>query len=103
MVKHYVMLEIGATEGKTKEENILAVLNALRSLEGKIPGLLAIEAELNAKVDAKSNEIDVMLVTEFPDFAALERYQAHPEHVKVLDFIKTVLVSRWAVDYEVRG
>lgn len=70
----------------------------LRGLEGKIPELRAIEVGLDVLHSARS--FDLALITRFDSLAAMETYQAHPEHVKVLEYLRTVLERSVAVDLE---
>lgn len=70
----------------------------LRGLEGKIPELRAIEVGLDILHSARS--FDLVLITRFDSLAALEAYQAHPEHVEVLEYLRTVLERSVAVDFE---
>jgi Stress responsive A/B Barrel Domain. len=44
---------------------------------------------------------DVVLYSEFNDHDALETYQMHPEHIKVREFIHSVIENRVVADYMV--
>jgi len=44
---------------------------------------------------------DIVLYSEFPDRAALEAYQVHPEHKAVAAFVVEAVAERRVVDYEV--
>jgi len=41
------------------------------------------------------------IITTFEDKAGLETYAIHPEHLKVVEFIKTVVSGSKVVDYEI--
>jgi hypothetical protein len=100
MIRHIVFWKLKPdAEGMTKAENAAKIVELLNSLEGKVPGLLAIEAG----VDFNHSDAawDVALYTKFPSKEALNAYQIHPEHLKVATFIKTVVSNRCVVDYEV--
>ena len=73
-------------------------LHRLRGLEGKIPELRAIE--VGADILHSGRSYDFALITHFDSLADLERYQAHPEHVAVLEYLRTVMAGSVAVDYE---
>ena len=45
---------------------------------------------------------DLALISDFADLEALQSYQVHPEHQKVVAFLKTVTCSIVAVDFEDR-
>ena len=70
----------------------------LRGLQGKIPELRSIEVGLDVLHSGRS--YDLALITRFDSLAAMQRYQDHPEHVVVLQYLRTVLAASVAVDYE---
>ena len=74
-------------------------LRRLRGLEGKIPELLSIE--VGADILHSGRSYDFALITRFDSLADMERYQAHPEHVAVVEYLLTVVAGSVAVDYEV--
>ncbi len=99
MVKHIVFWTLKAeAEGATRAENARRVKAALEALAGRIPGLVEIEVGIDfARSDAS---YDVALYSTFVDRAALDAYQAHPEHRTVADLIAKVREKRAVVDYE---
>lgn len=70
----------------------------LRGLKGKVPELREIEVGLDMLHSGHS--YDLALITRFDSLADMERYQAHPEHVAVLQYLRSVLAASVAVDYE---
>lgn len=70
----------------------------LRGLSGQVPQLISIEVGLDVLHSTRS--YDLVIITRFASLADLEAYQAHPEHVKVLDYLRTVLGGSVAVDFE---
>jgi diamine N-acetyltransferase len=70
----------------------------LRGLNGKVPQLISIEVGLDVLHSERS--YDLALITRFGSLADLEAYQAHPEHVQVLEYLRTVLGGSVAVDFE---
>ena len=70
----------------------------LRGLQGKIPELRSIEVGLDVLHSGRS--YDLALITRFDSLVAMQRYQDHPEHVAVLQYLRTVLAASVAVDYE---
>ncbi|MFF2773254.1 Dabb family protein [Streptomyces bacillaris] len=46
------------------------------------------------------NEFDIVLVSDFEDEAALQRYIVNPEHEKVASYIRSVVSGRASVDAE---
>jgi len=92
MIKHIVMWTL-----KDKAD-AAAIKDKLEALAGKIPGLLKIEVGIDFLASAQS--ADVVLYSELESRAALEAYQAHPEHQAVVPMIKAAAVARTVVDYE---
>lgn len=99
MVKHIVVWKLKENAlDRTKAENSLAVKRGLEGLAGKIPGLVSIEANINA--NPKETAADLVLVCEFSSWEALELYQKHPDHLVVADLIGQVREDRKCVDWE---
>ena len=82
---------------KLKKEN-KEIKNRLCSLVGKIEEIKFLEVGINEN----GGEYEVILITSFESFDDLKTYDTHPEHQKVRDFVKSVVVDRVAVDYEIR-
>ncbi len=92
MIKHIVMWKL---RDKADAAEIKARLEALN---GKIPGLIKIEAGIDFLESDQS--ADVVLYSELESREALEAYQAHPEHQAVVPLIKGAAIARTVVDYE---
>jgi hypothetical protein len=71
----------------------------LESLQGKVPGLQYIE--VGRDFSGKAAAMDMVLHTEFNSMDDLAAYAAHPEHLKVVEFIKPRVCERAVVDYEI--
>lgn len=85
-------------EGAGREENARKAKTKLEKLRGQIPGLIRLEVGIDfSRTEASA---DLVLYTELEDREALARYQAHPEHVKVADFIGLIRAERQVADYE---
>ncbi|MBA2860049.1 Dabb family protein [Methanococcus maripaludis] len=99
MIKHIVMWKLKENDkDNDKFENAKLIKNKLESLKGVIPEIKYIEVGIDSK--KFENNYDVVLVSEFDSFEALDVYQKHPEHLKVGEFVKSVAETRTAVDYE---
>ncbi len=96
MIKHIVFFKMNE-EGKA--DNIVKLKTALEGLVGKIPSLLKLEVGVDFNGSAAAS--DVSLFTVFELKSDLEKYQVHPEHLKVVELVKTVTSERHVVDYEV--
>ena len=98
MVRHVVMWRLAdEAAGAAKKHNAARIKEGLEALAGQIEGLVDLEVGINA-IELPGN-YDIVLIADFQDQAALERYQVHPEHVKVPDCIKQVWLERLAADY----
>ena len=69
----------------------------LVGLEDSIASLLSIEVGIN--ISTKPSAYDVVLTADFNDEKGLDEYRVHPEHVKVLDYLKVVMEKVVVVDY----
>ncbi len=70
----------------------------LRALHGVVPQLISMEVGLDVLHSERS--YDLAIITRFANMADLEVYQEHPEHVKVLDYLRTVVTGSVSLDFE---
>lgn len=95
MVKHIVMWKV-----KDKNDETLNKIKAdLESLKDKITEIEKIEVGID--FNGSEAAYDVVLYSEFKNQEGLDTYQNHPEHIKVAQFVKSVVSSRAVVDYEI--
>jgi len=88
-------------EGKTKAENAETMQKLLEDLPSKIEELISAEVGVNI-LNGEDNAIcDVVLTTDCETKEDLKAYAVHPDHQKVVSFIKKVVRERRVVDYEV--
>jgi len=100
MVKHIVMWTLkDEAEGATKAENLEKLEMQLKALPAIIHEIQFFEVGLNFNPSPAA--FDVVLISQFKDSDALERYKKHPDHVKVADFIRSITQNGAVVDYEV--
>ncbi len=100
MIKHIVLWKLkDNVEGKTKPETSRELKAALEGLKGKIPELRALEVGIN--FNPADTASDVSLYTEFKGREDLEKYQKHPEHLKVVEVVKRLTAERRVSDYEI--
>lgn len=99
MVKHIVMWDIKSEfEGKGRNELIADLKRQLESLKSKIVRINELEVGVNLS-DSEAS-CDVVLYSEFDSLDDLKKYQDHPEHLKIAEFVKKIRTSRHVVDYE---
>ncbi|MFC1536951.1 Dabb family protein [Pseudomonadota bacterium] len=100
MVKHIVMWRLhDDVDGIPKAESAVVIKEALEELQGKIPGLLHIEAGIDFSDSDQS--ADIVLYSELESREALGTYQAHPLHQAVIPLVKKYASERTVVDFEV--
>jgi hypothetical protein len=96
MLKHIVLIKLNPDAPAGASSQIMA---ALRGLPAEIPEILALDVGKNV-VESDRN-LDIGLVVEFADRAALDRYAAHPAHVAVVkDHIQPAAQRLVVVDFE---
>ncbi|MBC8488823.1 MAG: Dabb family protein [Bacteroidetes bacterium] len=100
MVKHIVMLKLKdyADKGQ-KLENALKLKKAIEDLKIYIDELKYMEVGLN--FNERPSAYDLVLTTTFNSEDDLEKYREHPEHKKVLIFLRSVTDKTSVVDYEI--
>lgn len=99
MLKRIVMWRLKDSAcGCTKAENALTLKLMLEKLPAMIPEIEEFEVGINCNDTAVA---DVVLCSTFKDGRGLETFLGHPEHGKVVDFIKNVREERWLIDYTV--
>lgn len=98
MLKHIVMFKVkDSAEGAGKEENVQRIKSKLEALPGRIEEIRFFEVGANSISNGAA--YDLVLCSEFDGKEELFRYQKHPEHVKVLEFVNKVCENRAVVDY----
>ncbi len=86
---------------KLKDRSPGAIARAaevLGGLEGKVPVIRKIDVGVDVLRSGRS--YDIALSVRLDSLSDLEAYQAHPEHVKVAEYIASVRESVAVVDYE---
>ncbi|MBI5638228.1 MAG: Dabb family protein [Nitrospinae bacterium] len=95
MIRHIVLFKLKegtpAAEGKELARQLAALLHTT--------GGLMKEAEVAFDVVHAHNSYDIVLNSVFENIEDLKEYQAHPEHVKVLDLIKKICFATVKADY----
>ena len=96
MIKHVVMW-------KFKEENKAENLKKAGELLLALPAIIGEIKKMEVYFDALHTpaSMDMMLETEFLSFEDLHTYAVHPEHLRVAEFVKSVVESRVALDAEI--
>lgn len=95
MIVHNVMFEFKA---ENRDANIAKTKTMLEALVGKIDSLLSMEVGINFVQSERA--YDLSLYSTFEDEAGLDSYRVHPEHLKVVAFLKEVSLNSKVVDYK---
>jgi len=98
MVTHVVMWKVKGESAEEKKAHSEQLLSALKSLTGKIPSLLDLEAGINGPASAAA--WDVVLRTQHKSWEGLDAYRVHPIHVEVAGVVGGLTIDRAVVDWE---
>lgn len=100
MIKHIVLFKLfDEAEGVGRKENAEQIKSLLEGLPSKIPEIKEYEVGIN--INESDRSYDISLISVFESKEDLEKYIAHPEHQKAVDFIKVRRKSGISVDYEI--
>jgi hypothetical protein len=71
-----------------------------KMLEDLVPVIDVLQKmEVGLNINSKPSAFDLVLTSDFENEDALNIYRAHPEHVKILDFMKETVDKTAVVDY----
>jgi hypothetical protein len=99
MIRHIVLWTFKENAGgREKQENIDSAKEKLLNLKNHIDVIKHIECCRNFTETPDS--VDLALMCEFETKADLEKYQTHPAHLDVVQFMRTVRDKRIVADYE---
>lgn len=98
MVNHIVMWNFKPEVEECKKEEIKKAMEEnLKSLVGKVPGLLKVEF-VNSPIPSSTH--DIALVTTLEKAEDIAVYAKHPEHVRVADtYVRPYVKDRACLDY----
>jgi len=96
MIVHVVMIRF--QESPEKEETLHRAKELIDALMGRVPSLRSMETGINFSPEERA--MDLVLTATFDDRQGLEEYAVHPEHLKVIEWLKGVAEYSKVVDYE---
>jgi hypothetical protein len=96
MIQHVVFFKFKAG---TTDEQVDAIADGLAGLPDSIEDIRGFV--FGRDVIRSERSYDFGLVSTFDDLEALDRYQVHPEHQKVVALVKAAAESVVAVDFEI--
>ena len=95
MVVHIVTFQF---KEENKKANMIQAKQMLENLMGAVPTLRSIDVGVNFSTEERA--MDMSIITVFESKEGLNAYAVHPEHLKVVEFIKSVVEYSKVVDYE---
>jgi hypothetical protein len=99
MIRHIVLWRLKGDTETEKRKRGLQIKSVLEALNGKIPGMIRLEIGMDFSRTPDSS--DIVLYSEFESKSAVEAYQQHPEHLKVMPFVRENRIERRMADCEV--
>jgi len=93
MITHIVMFKLK----DSSPESVERTAQVLRDMEGKIEELKHLEVGLDVLHSERS--YDIALITKFDSMQALEAYQVHPVHKKVIEHMTQAREASVSVDF----
>ncbi len=97
-LRHVVAWRLATDDEALRAEQARNISDDLLALRGVVPEIL--DLHVGPDVVGGANW-DVALVADFADAAALDAYATHPEHQRVVAYVRSVVSDRVAVDFEV--
>ena len=94
MITHIVCFKL--KDGSA--ESVARSVAVLKDMEGKIEQLRYLE--VGTDILHSDRSYDIALITKFDSMAALEQYQVHPIHKKVIEHMAQVREASVSVDFE---
>ena len=94
MLRHIVMWNYA--EGINKQEVGKKVKSELEALKESICEIIEIKVYIN---ELSTSNMDILLDSLFENEDTMAAYKIHPEHIRVSDYICSVLQNRTVVDY----
>jgi len=97
-IRHVVTWKLAAEDERARTEDATEIARLLESLVGTVTEILSLQ--VGANVAYPESNWDVVLIADYEDVAALERYQVHPAHKEVAARIRQLVTERACVDFE---
>lgn len=97
-IRHVVSWKLATTEESERAEQAARIKQGLESLPAVIPELRSLQVGVDV---VRGDNFDLVLVSDFDSVDDIRAYQEHPAHLEVAGYIRSVVASRSAVDFEV--
>ena len=96
MIKHVVLFKFKQGIAQADVDELMRLLAALPRA---IPDIKSYE--FGRDVTGTEKPYDFALVSNFDDMNALKRYSDHPDHVNVVEFVRSISDGVTSVDFEI--
>ena len=95
MIQHIVAWQLAQADSAEKAAAAAGIAARLEALVGIVDEIRSLRVGVDV---AGGTNWDVVLIADFDDLDAVNRYQVHPAHQAAGTFIRSVVSSRMAVD-----
>ncbi|TFC27091.1 Dabb family protein [Cryobacterium sp. TMT2-18-3] len=95
MIRHIVSWQLAPADPAQKAAAAAGIAVRLEGLVGVVDEIRSLQVDFDV---AGGTNWDVVLIADFDDLDAVNRYQVHPAHQAAGTFIRSVVSSRMAVD-----
>lgn len=95
-IRHIVMWTLAAEDAATKATHAAQIAERLGALVPVIDDIGALTVSTNVAYPEQNS--DVVLVAEYADLDALDRYQKHPAHQEAAAFVRSLVSGRASID-----
>jgi hypothetical protein len=96
-IRHVVSWQLAATDPAEKAEQASRIAASLEALIGVVDEIRSLTVGTDVVGGANW---DVVLIADFDDAEAIDRYQVNPDHQAAAAYIRTVVAQRSCVDFE---
>ncbi len=99
MICHVVLFKLNEFESEDQKAVVRSkITKALLALKDSILEIMYIQ--IGGNHDLNSSSYDICLISHFETLKDLELYQVHPEHLKVIELVKSNTTAKAVVDFE---
>lgn len=91
------MMRVKEEDKTLKNNNLKQLKSMLLNLKNQIDEIKNLEVGDN--INTKSSAYDIVLIVDVESERDLNRYRVHHDHLKVLDYMKTLELDIAVVDY----
>ena len=97
MVRHVILWQFKDELSAPEKEAAAAKAKELEALVGVVPGLVSLTVATNP---LDTSNVSLMLDSTLESKEALAGYAVHPDHVKAATYVRSMVKSRYCMDFE---